>query len=174
MARKKRKPPVTVQPGEKPTREQLAKGDYHRDFVTHVETATKAMAHISAQEPVERWKRDGRLSDTQLAAIAFTRRLWAILGAQQKVTASYGERIPASASNEHLALRQIEAREDLHRISGYVPHAYWCVFENVCRFDEPAGVAGSRLGYGSRSARDRAHTVVCFVADIIAMKENLR
>ena len=75
--------------------------------------------------------------------------------------------------DERRTLNLIEAREDLYRIMNYTPRPYWDVFENVCRHDEPAGIAGSRLGFGSRSAQDRAHTIVCFVADVIAMREGM-
>lgn len=159
--------------GVKPTPEQFAQGGYKRAMVAHVESATYAMAHISAHDPVERWNRDGRLSDTQNAAIALLRRLWAILEVPQKLTASYGERIMSSGAVELRAMQEIEAREDLHRIQDYVPGRYWSVFENVCRHGMASGQAGEALGYGSRSAKDRAHTVVCFVCDVIAMKERL-
>ena len=66
-----------------------------------------------------------------------------------------------------------EALDDLKRIKGYVPGKYWCVFENVCRFDQPAGTAGSDLANNTRSAIDAARIVVMFVADIVAMKERL-
>lgn len=123
--------------------------------------------------PVMRWLASGKISDTQGLAIQTCYRLWALVGLEQRTTAEYGERISGSAdiSDERSAML-VEAREDLHRIRDYVPPGYWSVFENVCRFDEPAGIAGSRLG-SARGAEDRAHTIVCFVADIIAMKERL-
>lgn len=172
MTRKRRK---AAQPFllDGPTPEQLAKGGYERKFITHVETATKPMAHVVATEPVERWHKEGRLSDTQYAAIALVRALWRLAGVSQRVTANYGERMPPGTTNEWLAVQEIEAREDLHRIQAWFPRHYWEMFEAVCRFDEPAGTAGSRLGWGTRSARDRAHTVVCFIADYIASKERV-
>lgn len=124
--------------------------------------------------PIMRWIAADKISDTQALAIQTCYRLWALVGTERRTTASYGERIASSLDHEdRMATTKIEAREDLYRIQEYVPKAWWQVFENVCRFDEPAGVAGSRLGFGSRSAQDRAHTVVCMVADIIAMNERL-
>lgn len=123
--------------------------------------------------PIMRWIDAGKLSETQALAIQTCYRLWALTGLEQRTTANYGERIPGAGDNDARAAVEIEAREDLHRIQGYIPAPYWAVFENVCRFDEPAGVAGSRLGFGNRSAEDRAHTTVCFVADLIAMRERL-
>ncbi len=174
MAMKRgRKMKHIVEKLEEPTREQQARGGFVRQFVTHVETGTKAMAHISAHEPVERWYRAKRLSDTQMSAIALMRHLWAIAGLSQSVTANYGERIPGSGNVEMRAMCEIEARKDLHRIQDYVPATYWGIFENVVRHGEPAGVAGSRLGFGDRTSDARAHTIVCFVADVICMKERL-
>lgn len=128
---------------------------------------------VNNHDPVERWKAAGKLSQPQQVVIEMVQRLWNLAGLQQRVTASYGERMPASASYELSALNEIEAREDLHRIQDYVPAKYWAVFELVCRWGEAAGVAGASLGFGDRSAQDRAHTVVCFVADIIATRERV-
>lgn len=164
--------------GEKimqPTPEQLAKGGYKRGFVTHGETATITMAYTSRHDPVERWKAANRLEPHQLAAIELCQRLWAIAGMPIRVTGNYGERIASQGSAESLNNAQIDAREDLYRIMDYFAglEKWWSVFEQVCRHGEPAGVAGSRLGYGGRSGADRAHTVVCFVADKIAEQERL-
>lgn len=169
MARRGRKA-KRMETMQTPTEEQLENGNYHRDFVTHVETNTKAIAFISDHDPVERWERAGRLSDTQRVAIYAVRRLWRLCGLSQRVTATYGERL-GRGNVESRAINEIEAREDLHRIQNYFPQAYWDVFENVCRWGMPAGVVGGELGYGSRSAQDRAHQIVVFVADMIAMKE---
>jgi hypothetical protein len=164
---------IAAQTLDEPTPEQIANGQFAREFVTHVDTNTKAMAFISLHDPVERWRRANRLSDSQLLAIAFLRRLWALAGLSQRVTANYGERIPGQGNVERRAVNEIEARADLHRVQGYVPKGYFDVFENVVRHGEPAGVAGSRLGFGDRASDIRAHTIVCFVADIVAMNERL-
>ena len=170
--RTKRKPREQFQ-GDGPTPEQMAKLGIERRFVTHAESATKSMAHISTHSPVERWERAGRLSDTQMAAIGLVRALWERCGLRQKITATYGERLPLSASNEWLAVHEIQARRDLTRIERYVPAHWWECFENVCRWDEPAGVAGAALGYGSRNAETRAHMIVVCTADLIAREERL-
>lgn len=157
-----------------PTEAQLANGHYVREFVTNGDTATKSMAHINqGGTPVIRWHRTGKLDDRQLAIIHWVQRLWDRAGTVQRVTAQYGERIASSASVELLTARTMEAVEDLDRVQGYIPAPYWSVFENVCRFDMPAGVAGGELGFGPRSSIDRAHTIVCFVADVIGMRERM-
>lgn len=144
------------------TPEQRAKGTY-----------TGLRQIVNNHDPVERWKASGKLSQPQQVVIEMCQRLWRLAGLEQRVTASYGERTAASVGYELRAITEIEAREDLHRIQDYVPRPYWSVFEACCRHGEPAGVAGSRLGFGDRSAQDRAHMVVCLVADVIAMREGV-
>ena len=146
------------------TPEQRAKGTYCGD---------KRITNRGGT-PIMRWIAAGKISETQGLAISLCMKLWAITGLEQRTTASYGERIGGGGGSDSRSELEIDARDDLHRIKDYIPDKYWEVFENVCRFDEPAGVAGSRLGYGSRSAEHRAHTTVCFVADIIADREWLR
>lgn len=126
-------------------------------------------------EPVSRWTWAGRLNDTQQLAIAVCIRLWEKAGLKQRITQRYEGRTASAATEwvEQRANDEIDARKRLAGISQGIPKPYWDVFENVCRHGEPAGVAGSRLGYGPRSAQDRAHTIVCFVADIIATRERL-
>ena len=171
---RKRKATVATDILDGPTEAQLANGDYVREFVTNGDTSTKSMAHINrGGSPVIRWHSTGKLDDRQLAIIHWVQRLWTLAGATQRLTAQYGERIPSAASVELMAARTLAATEDLDRIKGYIPARYFDVFENVCRWDMPAGVAGGELGFGPRSSIDRAHTIVCFVADVIGMKEGM-
>jgi hypothetical protein len=155
-----------------PTPEQLGKGDFGRKFTMHVETATEAMTHVSRHDPVERWKASERLSGGQIAAIELMQRLWHLTGLHQRVTASYGERIPGGGNSEARAINEIEAREDLHRIQDYFPgalKAYYAIFENVCRHGIAAGIAGG----DDRNGAHTAYTTVCFVADYISARERL-
>jgi len=119
--------------------------------------------------PVARWKAAKLLSDSQVAAIDHCETLWSRLGGKALVMDL--ARIPGVGQGNGWA--EQEALDDLKRIKGYVPGKYWCVFENVCRFDQPAGTAGSDLANNTRSAIDAARIVVMFVADIVAMKERL-
>jgi len=119
--------------------------------------------------PVARWKAAKLLSDSQVAAIDHCETLWSRLGGKALVMDL--ARIPGAGQGNGWA--EQEALDDLKRIKGYVPAKYWSVYENVCRFDEPAGTAGSGLANNTRSAIDAARIVVSFVADIIAMRERL-
>lgn len=160
-----------------PTAEQLANGTYRGEWVLDENTGLKAWAHRNSEhDPIERWRNGGKLEAHQLVVVDKMRRLWQIAGLHQRVTANYGERIASSGSAENASLIALEAKEDLNRIRDYFPaplDRYFSIFENVARFGMAAGVAGSELGFGSRSSQDRAHQIVCFVADIIATKENI-
>lgn len=128
---------------------------------------------VNNHDPVQRWITSGKLTESQQHAIGYVRRLWEIAGLERSVTANYGHVASGGGCAERRAAIEIDAREDLHRIQDYVPAQYWSVWELVCRFGEPAGVAGSTMGAGGKSAQARSHTIVCFVADIVAMKERL-
>jgi hypothetical protein len=144
------------------TPEQRAKGTYEGE-----------RRIINNHDPVQRWIASGKLTESQQYAIGYVRRLWEIAGLERPITVNYGHMARGAGCAERRAAVEIDAREDLHRVQDYVPAQYWSVFELVCRYGEPAGVAGSGLGAGGKAAQTRAHTIVCFVADTVAMKERL-
>lgn len=149
-------------------------GSYHQRFVTHVETATRAQAHVNrGGTPICRWEAAGKLTQTQLMVIGWCQNLWRRAGLTVRVTANYGERIAGAGNADGRAVNELQAREDLHRIQDHVPRSYWDVFENICRHQMAAGEAGVGQGYTGKAAQNRAHTIVCFVADIVAMREGL-
>lgn len=174
---KRRKAPSPIEQLDGPTEAQMANGDYGSTSLPDP-TGGNRVAQVKINRggtPLTRWKAAGSLSDTQQAAIDICLRLWAITGLEQRTTANYGERIPGGGNEECRAAVYLDAKDDLAKIEGYFERLepYWNVFVNCIRFDEPAGVAGSRLGFSTRSAETRAHQIVCFVADIIASKEGL-
>ena len=154
-------------------------GDYETALVVDPEGHSARMAKTTINrggDPVSRWIASQKLSQGQQAVIGMCIRLWSLAGLYQPVTAKYGHVVGGLSCYELRATTEIEARADLHRIQGYFPGPlkdYWNVFENVCRHGIPAGVAGETLGHGSRSAQDRAHQIVCFVADIVATREGI-
>lgn len=162
-----------------PTPEQIAHGGFAEARAVDPSGKTSNTAKVWVNRggtALSRWEAAGKLSDSQLIAIAWVQRLWRLAGVHQRVTASYGERVaPCYGSSEMGALAEIEAREDLQRVQGYFSGlgAYWDVFENVCRHDCPAGEAGSVAGYVGKAAQYRAHLIVQFVADIVATRERL-
>ena len=152
-------------------------GVYVDEFIHHDESGSKAQAKRNLKaSPLAMWRAQGMLTATQEAAIAYCIRLWEFLPPMPATTAQYGERIPSNDSgqeSEAAVNAWLDAIADLRRIEGYIPRSYWQVFENCLRFDMPAGVAGSDLGFTGRSGRTKAHLTVCFVADVISWKEKL-
>ena len=115
--------------------------------------------------PIARWKADRLLSDTQCLAIDYCIRLWE-RAVRQSLTMDPMKVIGLPPSS---GWSQQEALDELAHFKAQLPRAYWEVFENVCRFDEPAGTAGSKLANNNRSAIDAARICVGFVAELIAM-----
>jgi hypothetical protein len=174
MARKATKRRAIVEELDGPTPAQLTNGDYHRDTIIHADNAQRATVHINrGGTPVMRWWSAGRLNRRQLAAIEWMQRLWHIVDTSAPVAAQYGERVKGTGNADLAATKWLAASIDLRRISKYVSGSAWRVFENVCRFGHTAGMAGEALGYGSRSAEVRAHTLVCEVADMICEREGI-
>lgn len=115
---------------------------------------------------VDRWHRDKQLTDTQVRAIEHVQSLW------QRAATVRGLvfdplKVPGSTGGDGLS--QQEALDDLARYRRDVPARYWDVFEAVCRWDEPAGRAGSKLATNRPAALTSARVCVAFVADLIAM-----
>jgi hypothetical protein len=162
-AGKKRKAPAEPLVNEFAARH----GDYARDG----RPGRSPVMRNRGGSSVDRWEAKGLLSETQLAAIAHMQRLWRIAEAGQRLSMNWTQTIRGCSGDGNFA--EIQARADIHRIRGGFPQAYWDVFENVVRFDEPAGIAGSRLANVSRSAVEAAKLVVCLIADTIYLRERL-
>jgi hypothetical protein len=172
MAKARRKSKVRI-PGfeaELPTPEQIANGTFERDFITHAESNTKAMAFRRRDASiVDAWFREGATGFEEPArrAIADCIAFWDRMG-QQRITANYGERIAASTHGEGYS--QQEAADEIAFRKKLVPRCYWDVFENVVRHNEPAGVAGSRFAKNRPQQIASARAIVGLVANIIAMR----
>jgi hypothetical protein len=119
---------------------------------------------------VERWMaKDKLFEESQQRAIRYTQGLW--VRAEGKLRAVDPTRDIVDEMIDGMS--QQEALDELHRLKSRVPNPYWDVYENVCRFDEEAGTAGSRLASNSRSAIDAAKTTVAFTASLIAQWRRL-
>lgn len=121
--------------------------------------------------PIDRWRRDGHISPSQDAAIAHCIALWGAISNSAGLVANLDRTVFGSPGEGHS--REVEARTDLQRLKSHVGPQFWSLFENVVRFDEPAGVAGSRLGAPTQKREFAARLAVQFVADIITTKERL-
>lgn len=122
---------------------------------------------------IARWKAAGYLSESQEAGILHCQNLWARLREANVVANLNGNGGSGKRGLEAWTEHQIDSLVELGRIAADFPPVYWDVFENVCRHDLPAGVAGSRLSNVRKSAEISARQVVCFIADLIAMRERL-
>jgi hypothetical protein len=120
--------------------------------------------------PIARWARDGQLSETQAAAIHRCLFLWERAG---RHTGLVQDLLKVIGQQPSSGWAQQEALDELMALKAIVPRKYWEVFENVVRFDEPAGLAGSALANNSRSAIDAAKLCVLFVADMLAQRWRL-
>lgn len=173
MAKAKRKPrkPIFAEAGDLPTVEQIRNGDFERDFITHAESNTKAMTWRRRDSSiVETWVREAGPGFDHGAArvIADCQTFWGRMGAPS-VTAQYGERIASSTHGEGYS-QQEAADEIAHRKRLIGIPAYWDVFENVVRHNEPAGVAGSRFAKNRPQQIQSAKIIVGFVASLLAAK----
>jgi hypothetical protein len=121
---------------------------------------------------VDRWiygDRAGIFEEPQQRAIRYTQSLWARADGQLRAIDHTRDVVDNLAEG----LSQQEALDELKRLKDRMPRPYWDVYENVCRFDEEAGKAGSRISSNSRSAVDAAKTTVAFTASLIAMWRKL-
>lgn len=121
---------------------------------------------------VERWianDKVGLFEEGQQRAIRYTQGLWVRADGNLRAVDTTRDIV-----DEHIdGLSQQEALDELCWLKERLPRNHWEVYENVCRFDEEAGVAGSRLASNSRSAIDAAKTSVAFTSSLIAMWRRL-
>lgn len=120
---------------------------------------------------VERWisnDSNGMFGESEQRAIRYCQNLWTRAEGNLKAIDPSADRVDAP-----LGWAQQEALVELRRIEARVPKPYWSCYENVCRFDQEAGVAGSSISSNSRSAVDAAKTTVAFTASLIAMWRRL-
>lgn len=155
---------------ETPTPEQMAKGHYQRRYVTHVEDNTKAMAHVSNSNIVEKWFTERRpgFEEPARLAINWCHKCWEARGVIGSISANY-EPIIGGGSPSQFA-RDVELKDELDEVKAWFPKSYWRVFENVVRWGLPAGYAGSELAENPAQAIASARTTVALVANFIAMK----
>lgn len=138
----------------------------HGDYTRHLRTYVN-----HGGTPLARWRKAGMLSDSQNVAIDHCIKQWSLIGGSSGLVANLDRTVFGSPGEGNH--REIEARESLHRMKGHVPFHHWQCFENVVRFDEPAGQAGSHLTKADSKRETMAFACVQFVADIIHMRERL-
>lgn len=120
---------------------------------------------------IDRWianDKAGLFEEPQRNAIRYCQNLWTRAAGGVSAIDPSADRVDGV-----LGWSQHEALTELALLRTRIPRTYWDVYENVCRWDEEAGVAGSKLAMNSRSAIDAAKTAVAFSASLIAMWRRL-
>lgn len=170
-AGRKRKAAPVFEPRMLPTPEQLANGEFVDDFVTHVETNTKAKA-FRQTSLVERWMDDDPQTFNEPArrVIGDCLKLWAKLG-EPRLISQYGERMAASSNSDgHAAHDAHRKLDDMKAMLGPHMRHYWAVWENTLRFGVSAGVAGSHFAKNPAQRIQSAKVIIGMVANVLAGK----
>lgn len=162
----KRKRHVAIEELVAPTAEQLMKGNVKTGFVVHVDTWTTAKAH-RVSSVLDRWFDEGRhgFEAPARAAIEWCQVRWEARGVIGRQCANYS---PTCGSGGGQVVRDVELRDELDAMKALFPHKHWDVYENVCRWGQPAGVAGSEFANNDPQAIASARAIVGMIANMIA------
>jgi hypothetical protein len=119
---------------------------------------------------VDRWFAEGGVGfeEPQKRAVDHVRMLWNAIGGQGRLVANWRTIGAGSSGPRQRFWEHAEAVAQLAEYEREIPRAYWQVFENVVRFDMPAGRAGSHLDRHAPGRIAAARAVVGFVASKIA------
>jgi hypothetical protein len=154
--------------------EAQAKGDYRPvDFklqeVTEggkrVEKTIRVVRNMGGS-PIERWHRSGAFDERQVAAILFYQQAWHMHIGEPRTVANWSAVIVRAAVGaiEIYAGSRLAAKESLRLLDQEVffrePVDHFHVWQNVVIWDEPAGVAGSRVGFLSTKQSEAAARLI--------------
>lgn len=117
---------------------------------------------------LERWihEQDSKLfGRPQIEAIRHCQRLWGRIDYQSSIMNSTG--IPSTGESEQ------DARDELNDYAKRLHPNWWSCYENVVRWEMPAGVAGAQMANNSRTQVEAAKLATAFVASMIAMWRGL-
>lgn len=149
------------------TPEMRQHGDYRPDFAK-VGGKLDPVVINRGGTVIERWMHLGGWDEPQRRAVAACLMLWARIDRTETPLSAVG-----TPQGLWMGQGEQDARDRLEDYRRSIPEPYWRVWENVIRWDMPAGQAGTHLETTDRSARQAAKTVCQFVASIIAMREGL-
>lgn len=154
--------------------EAQAKGDYRPvDFKLEevveggkkVERTIRVVRNLGCS-PIERWHRSGAFDERQIAAILFYQQAWHTHIGEPRVVANWSAVIVRAAIGaiEIYAGSRLAAKESLRLLDQEVffrePVDHFHVWQNVVIWDEPAGVAGSRVGFLSTKQSEAAARLI--------------
>jgi hypothetical protein len=123
---------------------------------------------------VERWFARGRLDDRCMAAIMVYQGAYLVHIGQPRVVANWSAVIVRQATGalEMHASTRMRAKQTLRLLDQEIFFRRgvndFNVWQNVVIFDEPAGIAGGRLGFTSKQAEAAAQVVITGIAHEIA------
>lgn len=168
-----KQPPNTVTPW------MAQHGDFHDDAIVDLigEFGPKDRIYPVVRNrggtTVERWQSSGSLSEAQIEAISLFTWAWQLSIGEQRVTANWSlAPVVRGVPLEDWMNTQADAEEilrQMHReVFARAGGPYYSVWLNVVIFDEPAGVAGSRLGFTSKQAQAAAKTIVSLLSNQLA------
>lgn len=168
---RKRVVPQPIEELVAPTPEQIAKGNIVSRYQVHVETWTTAKAHKVSNQ-LDQWFDAGLpgFEAPARAAIEWCQARWEAWGVIGRQCANYS---PTSGTGGGNVVRDVELRDELDEMRAMFPPAYWRVFEGVCRWGMPAGVAGSDLARNNPQAISAARAIVGLIANMIAQRKGL-
>jgi hypothetical protein len=163
------------------SREAQQHGDYQvRDFKLQEVTEggkrkdkTIRVVRNLGGTPVERWHARGKLDERQMAAILFYQeRLAHVSASRASPPTIVRHHRNAKGAVEIYAGSRIAAKESLRLLDQEVffrePVEHFQVWQNVVIWDEPAGVAGGRIGFCHKPAEAVAQVIVAGLAHKIA------
>ena len=132
-------------------------------------TTTTTLRNRKAAAHVEWFLQGGPGFDApQLRAVEYIQRLWAKAETAGRIVANYGF-ISRGGVEGRGHFEAIEELGEWRKEFG----TYWDVFENVIRFGEPAGIAGSRLATNRPQATAAAKAIVGLVGSVIATRKRM-
>lgn len=136
------------------TPEAAANGNYQEGW-TEIDGQRARVVINRGGSTIQRWLNsppDAILDDSERAAIRYCQRLWARL--------DYHAPAMVYVDNGSDGMAEHEALAELAALKIRLPPRYWDLFENICRFEQPA------VGRQSKVA-------VAFVAGMIALWRGL-
>jgi hypothetical protein len=125
---------------------------------------------------IDRWHARGDLDGDALNAVQAYQSAWHLFLGMPRVTANWslaGGSGGAGGVEERNIVAKLQAKELLQYLDDEVffgkPLGYFDLWQNVVIHDEPAGVAGGRLGFRNDGAEAAAKAIVLMLAGEIAI-----
>ena len=149
------------------TKEAQAHGDYVKVTLAKTEDddgpggekGARVVVMNRGGSTIDRWEASGALDDTQMSAIKKYRHAHHLAFGTPSIGQDWGRlgmvQIRGTLTISDFIADAIEAKDTLlnldKEVFGRMPRSYFDVWQNVVLHDEPAGIAGGRLGFKGRN-----------------------